>query len=154
MKRLRHKLLLEQIEQKVAPFAHESTEAPPEGWIKTIRGILGMSMRQLSERMGVTTQAVNNLEKREIDGRATLAALEGAARAMNMKLVYALVPASNNSLDSIIEERAIELAKNIIARTNANMSLEDQAVSNERIQKAIKERAAEIKHEMPKYLWD
>jgi hypothetical protein len=34
------------------------------------------------------------------------------------------------------------------------MKLEDQGNSNKRIQKAIEERAASIKIEMPKILWD
>jgi len=34
------------------------------------------------------------------------------------------------------------------------MLLEDQAVSKERIEKAIMNRATEIKTKMPKYLWD
>jgi hypothetical protein len=34
------------------------------------------------------------------------------------------------------------------------MKLEDQGFTNARIKKAIKERAEEIKNEMPKILWD
>jgi hypothetical protein len=34
------------------------------------------------------------------------------------------------------------------------MKHEDQGITNERIKKAIKERAEEIKNEMPKILWD
>jgi hypothetical protein len=34
------------------------------------------------------------------------------------------------------------------------MMLEDQENSKQRIEKAIRERAEEIKNEMPRYLWD
>lgn len=34
------------------------------------------------------------------------------------------------------------------------MKLEDQRVSKERVEKAVRELADEIKREMPRYLWD
>jgi len=34
------------------------------------------------------------------------------------------------------------------------MKLEDQENSEERLRKAIKDRAENIKNELPKYLWD
>jgi len=39
-------------------------------------------------------------------------------------------------------------------RTANTMQLEHQVNSKKRIEKAIKERTAEIKNEMPKILWD
>ena len=39
-------------------------------------------------------------------------------------------------------------------RTSHTMKLEDQENSEERIKKAIKDRAEKIKNELPKYLWD
>ena len=39
-------------------------------------------------------------------------------------------------------------------RTSHTMQLEDQENTEQRIQTAIKEKADEIKGEMPKYLWD
>ena len=39
-------------------------------------------------------------------------------------------------------------------RTSHTMKLEDQENTQERLQKAIKDRAEKIKQEMPKYLWD
>jgi hypothetical protein len=54
----------------------------------------------------------------------------------------------------MIEKRATELATKIVLRTSNTMNLEDQGNTNQRIEKAIEERAAEIKNEMPKILWD
>jgi hypothetical protein len=54
----------------------------------------------------------------------------------------------------MIEKRAKELAKEIVLRTNNTMTLEDQQNSAERIEQAIAQKTAEIKYEMPKYLWD
>jgi hypothetical protein len=54
----------------------------------------------------------------------------------------------------MIEKRAKELATEIVLRTNNTMTLEDQQNSKECIEHAIKQKTAEIKHEIPKYLWD
>jgi Zn-dependent peptidase ImmA (M78 family) len=70
-----------------------------------------------------------------------------------MQLVYGFVP-NDGSLDALIEKRANELATNIVLRTSTTMKLEDQGNTNKRIEKAIRERAEEIKNEMPKMLWD
>jgi hypothetical protein len=54
----------------------------------------------------------------------------------------------------MIEKRANELAIEIVMRTNATMTLEDQQNSRERIEQAVAHKTAEIKFEMPKFLWD
>jgi len=54
----------------------------------------------------------------------------------------------------LIERKATELATQIVARASNTMKLEGQENSEKRIEKAIKERAAAIKNEMPKILWD
>jgi hypothetical protein len=54
----------------------------------------------------------------------------------------------------MIEKRAKELATEIVMRTHATMTLENQQNSKEHIEKAIAQKTAEIKFEMPKYLWD
>ena len=46
------------------------------------------------------------------------------------------------------------MAEEIVMRTSHTMKLEDQENSEERIKKAIKDRAEKIKNELPKYLWD
>ena len=53
-----------------------------------------------------------------------------------------------------MKKRALQLAQEIVLRTSHSMSLEEQKPSDERLQKAIRERAENIKLEMPKYLWD
>ena len=68
-------------------------------------------------------------------------------------MVYGFV-SKHESLEQMIEKRAKELAKEIVLRTNNTMTLEDQQNSKERIERAIAQKTAEIKHEMPKYLWD
>ncbi len=126
---------------------------PPTGWIKAIRTAIGMSMQQLGNKLNVSKQGVMDIEKREKDGSITIKSLREIARVMDMQLVYGFV-ANDGSLDALIEKRATELATQIVTRTANTMKLEDQANSKKRIETAIRERAAVLKNEMSKILWD
>ncbi|HTN18078.1 MAG TPA: mobile mystery protein A [Chitinophagaceae bacterium] len=127
--------------------------APPTGWIKAIRMAIGMSLPQLGQKLSVSKQAVADIEKREKDGTITIKALKEVAASLNMQLVYGFVP-NDGSLEKMVEQRANELATQIVLRTANTMKLEDQANSEKRIKKAIRERTEALINEMPKFLWD
>jgi predicted DNA-binding mobile mystery protein A len=147
-------LQLDQLNHKMLGFASlKQVAMPPTGWIKAIRTALGMSMQQLGSRLSVSRQAVMDIEKREQEGSISIKSLREIARVLDMQLVYGFVP-NDGSLEALIEKRAIKLATQIVMRTANTMKLEDQANSKKRIDTAIKERAASIKNEMPKILWD
>lgn len=150
----KNSLQLQQLNSKMLGFASlKQVAMPPTGWIKAIRTAIGMSMQQLGNKLKVSRQGVMDIEKREKDGSITIKSLREIARAMDMQLVYGFVP-NDGSLDALIEKRATELATQIVMRTANTMKLEDQANSKKRIETAIRERAAAIKNEMPKILWD
>ena len=147
-------LQLQQLNNKMSGFAKLNQVAvPPTGWVKAIRTALGMSMQQLGNKLSISKQAILDMEKREKDGTITIKSLKEIARVMDMHLVYGFVP-NDGSLDALIEKRATELATKIVLRSANTMKLEDQGNTKKRIEKAIKERAEEIKNEMPKILWD
>ena len=147
-------LQLQQLNSKMLGFASlKQVAIPPTGWIKAIRTAIGMSMQQLGNKLNVSKQGILDIEKREKNGSITIKSLKEIARALDMQLVYGFVP-NDGSLDVLIEKRATELATKIVLRTSNTMKLEDQGNTNKRIEKAIKERAEEIKNEMPKILWD
>lgn len=131
--------------KKIAP--------PPTGWIKAVRTALGMSLQQLGNKISITKQSLTEIERREKEGTITLKTLRDVAIGLDMELVYGFVP-KDGSLDALIQRKAKELATQIVLRTSNTMKLEDQGNTNKRIDKAIKERAALIKNEMPKMLWD
>jgi len=79
--------------------------------------------------------------------------LKNVAEALDMQLVYGFVP-KDGSLEALIERKVRELATQIVMRTSNTMKLEDQENSKERLGKAIEERAAALKNEMPRSLWD
>ncbi|OWP83897.1 XRE family transcriptional regulator [Flavobacterium davisii] len=153
MKEKKRLLLIEQLDTKIQCFnTIDSTISPSTGWIKSIRTALKMSLRQLGNRMKISPQSISEMEKREASGTITLNTLKELAYALDMRLVYGFVP-NSGSIEQMIEKRALEIAKEIVGRTHITMTLEDQQNSDERIQKAIKQEADEIKYEMPKYLW-
>jgi predicted DNA-binding mobile mystery protein A len=147
-------LQIQQLNSKMLAYASlQKVAPPPTGWIKAIRNAIGMSMQQLGNRLSITKQSVQDIERREKDGSITIKALREAAKALDMQLVYGFVPA-DGSLEALIDRKAKELAKQIVLRTSNTMKLEDQENSKQRIEKAIEERAIIIKNEMPKTLWD
>ncbi|WP_118950770.1 mobile mystery protein A [Taibaiella helva] len=147
-------LQIQQLNSKMLAYASlQQVASPPTGWIKAIRTAIGMSMQQLGNRLSITKQSVQDIERREKDGSITIKSLREAAKALDMQLVYGFVPI-DGSLEELIDRKAKELAMQIVMRTSNNMKLEDQENTKQRIEKAIQERAIAIKNEMPKTLWD
>ena len=147
-------LIRQQLDNKIIKFQKlDQIVIPPQGWIYSIRQGINMSLRQLGNKLSITPQSVKEIEEREKNGTISLKVLKQVAEALNMKFVYGFIPAEQ-TLEGMIEKRAEEIAKSIVERTSVQMELEDQKNTKERIEKAIKEKAAELKNEMPKILWD
>lgn len=101
----------------------------------------------------MTKQSVREMELREKEGTITLKRLREAADALEMELVYGLVP-KDGSIEKLIDRKARELAMQIVSRTSTTMKLESQENTKKRLKKAIEERTETIKNELPKMLWD
>lgn len=149
-----NKLYLEQIDRKIKAFSGVLPDSKPMGgWIEAVRKAIGMNMRQLATKMNKTPQAIKQIQEREKAGTITLNSLEETAAAMNMRLVYAIVPMETSSLSELIQQQAEKMAKEIVIRANKTMSLEDQKISEKRIKNSIKEISAELT-ENPEKLWE
>ncbi|PHR99886.1 MAG: XRE family transcriptional regulator [Leeuwenhoekiella sp.] len=150
----KRKLQLAQLDRKIQALSGlGELSQPPTGWLKATRLALGMSLQQLAARLNITRQSVQEIEVREQEGSITLKSLKEAAQALDLELVYALIP-KDGSLDRLVERKAEELALKIVSRTANTMELEDQQNSKERLKEALAERTAQLKREMPKTLWD
>ena len=148
------RLLTGQLDARLKAIATlQNIAAMEQGWIKSIRLAIGMSLLQLGNRLNITKQSVLEIENREAEGNITLKTLRDVAKAMDMQLVYGFVP-NDGSLEALIDRKAKEAATKIVMRTSNSMKLEDQENSEQRIQKAIAERADELKREISKVLWD
>ena len=99
---------------------------PPRGWIKAIREALGMTTAQLAQRIGVSQPRAVAIEKAEKDKSITLESLERAARALNCRVAYTLIP--RKPLNELVEERAQIVAKKHLRSTKHSMALEAQSV--------------------------
>lgn len=147
-------LIIRQLDKKLS-FLQEALlkSITQKGWIHLFRHALGMSLRQFGQRLQITPQGMKDIERREEEGTITLNALKEVADALDMHFVYAFIP-KKYSLEQMVERKAREYAQKIVSRTSTTMKLEGQENSEERIKQSIEELTAQIKHEMPRNLWD
>lgn len=152
--RNKKKLLIEQLDQKLAKFKDAGMVlVPQKGWINTIRTALNMTRDQLGAKLKLTKGAIQKIEEREAAGQITINKLRDIGQALDMQFVYGFVP-KDGTIDNLINAKAEKLAQEIVLRTNQNMKLEDQGIGNDKIIVSIKDLANEIKREMRKSLWD
>lgn len=125
---------------------------PPRGWIKAIREALGMTSAQLGNRLGVSQPRVLGIEKAEASGSITLESLERAARALDCRLIYAIVP--RKPLELLVEDRARTLAKKRLRATSHSMALEDQRVDEADEQDHLKRLVQNLLDQPGSALWE
>lgn len=152
--RNKKKLLIEQLDQKLAKFKDAGIVlVPQKGWINTIRTTLNMTRIQLGTKLDLTKGAIQKIEEREATGQITINKLKDVGKALDMQFVYGFVP-KDGTIENLINLKAEKLARKIVLRTNQNMKLEDQGISEDKIEDSIIDLANEIKREMRKSLWD
>ncbi len=146
------RIMREQLDNTFAHLAKVKGLQPPvKGWLRSIRDALGMSGKQLGERMNVSQPRVVQLEKDEISGAVTLKTMRQAAEAMDCVFVYAVVPRA--SLEETIREQAHKVAEKRLSRTSHTMLLEDQQVSKKERNKMLEAKVDGLAREMPKGFW-
>lgn len=124
---------------------------PREGWLRTVRKALGMSVSQLAERLNVTRAQVSKTELVENNGNVTLNTMHKMAEAMGCKFVYAIVPP--DKIENLILEQAKLKAKYYVSKTNVHMALEDQLLSGDKIQYEIQRLTDEFYRNISSNLW-
>ncbi len=102
-----------------------------------------MTLADLGHRLGVTKQAVLQMEASEADGSIRLATLRRAAEALDCTIVYALVP--NSSLDETVNRRARAVAARDVGRAHQTMLLEDQVGARDDQERLVDELAEQVK---------
>ena len=151
MKSSKVQFFLDETQGKLNPFSVLKSEIKPDnGWVNAIRVSIKMSLRQLGERLHITPQGVRDLEKREKEGAITINTLKEVGRVLDMDLVYGFI-SRHNSLEDMIEERAREIAEEVVLET---IQLDNPGKSDNEIKKAIQQKTYEISSKMPSNLWD
>ena len=154
MKSSKVQFFLDETQDKLNPFSVLKSEIKPDkGWVNAIRVSIKMSLRQLGERLHITPQGVRDLEKREKEGAITINTLKEVGRVLDMDLVYGFI-SRHNSLEDMIEERAREIAEEVVLKTRQTMQLDNPRESEIDIKKAIQQKTYEISSKMPSNLWD
>ena len=131
----------------------EELNSPHEGWVRTIRKSLGMSLRQLGRRMGITPQSVNEIEEREMRGSISIRVLQQFGNAMDMKFVYGFVP-REKSLEAMIDKRVREVADSILYKASRQLDAGGMDVDPDLFLKAFAAKTKELKANIPSNLWD
>ena len=146
-------LRVRQLENALAPFqALRRVARPRQGWLKPVREALGMSLRQLSDRTGLSKTAVRAAETSEARETVQMDTLKNLANAMECDLVYALVP--RGSIHTILDIQARRIAARSLGRVSESMELEAQAVERGEHLQQMDSLAAEIMRARGREFWD
>ncbi len=143
-------LQLRQVDAALAP-AQALRPPPTDGWIRTVRETLGMSIRQLARRAGLSSTTVRSVEMNEARGKAQLDSISRLARAMDCELVYAVVP--RGSLAETLDRQAKLAAERIVNRVHASMEIEAQGTSANEREQLRDELARKLRGRLSE-LWD
>ncbi|MBF0512359.1 MAG: mobile mystery protein A [Candidatus Omnitrophica bacterium] len=153
MKYWDRKIICEQLDKKLQPLRTlGELGIPPQGWIKSIREALNISSRQLGKKAGIDQSRISRLENAEKNGNLKLSSLQKIAQALNMKFVYGFV--SKNTLEQLLREQALKIARKRLKRLNDTMLLEKQTLSSSDQEKALNNMIDRILIEQPKDFWD
>ena len=101
-----------------------------------------MSQAVLAERLGVSSAAVNKLERAELHGGVTTGKLAEVAAALDCTLVYALMP--NSTLEQTVTKQARATASRVLGYAARSMALEAQDIDDARQDEAIERYAQEL----------
>ena len=146
-------LSIQQLEDRLQPFrAALGTSRPPSGWTRAIREALGMTQRQLAERVGRKPQTILDLQAREAAQTIQLNSLRELANAMDCDLVYAFVP--RKPLGTMLDERARSVAHQALRRTGHSMELERQGLGVRDQERALEREVERLLAGSRRKLWE
>jgi len=149
----RKKLIRQQLDASLQHFSPLlDVTAPPKGWIRAIRDALGMTAKQLANRLGVAQQAVARIEKEEPAGSVTIKTMRRIAECLDCVFVYGFVP--RTSLEETVSRQAKKVAAQRLAQASQTMSLENQALSRRENEKALSNLVDELIRTLPSTLWN
>ena len=114
---------------------------PPQGWLRSIRESLGLTLTDVGKIVGIPRQRVQQLELAEAGDKITLKNLSLVADAMECKLIYVIAPKSG-TVTELADKLERDRVVREVGRVARTMALEDQATDNtgELIESKIKSR--------------
>jgi predicted DNA-binding mobile mystery protein A len=128
MKREFRQLRLSQLD-RILELGRGLPPRPSNGWLASVREALGLSLRQVGEKMHASGQAIQQFERAEAEDRITVRALRRVAGTLGCELVYVLVPRTSSFVE-LAENPKREQAARDVERVVHTMALEDQKPEN------------------------
>jgi predicted DNA-binding mobile mystery protein A len=152
MRKKQKKIIREQLDDTLSRFSTiASVNRPMKGWIRAIRDVLGMNMRQFADWLGVSKSRIPRIEQDEITGSLTLKTMNRVADKLDCVFVYGFVP--RTSLDDTVRKQASIVAQKRMSRLMHTMNLEAQGLSSKNAKKAFNNMVEEI-IDSPSILWE
>jgi len=143
----------QQLDKTLSGYAVVKQNAPPvKGWIRAIREALGMSGKQLANRLNVTQPRIPKLEQDELSGVVSLKTMRQAAEAMDCVFIYAIVP--RTTLEETVRAQARKVAEARTQTVSHTMLLEAQNLTADEQQASLDAAVDELSRKMPKELWE
>ena len=141
-------ILLRALSRKTGNLAQlRDTQPPKQGWISAVRQALGMTAKQLAERVGLSQPRIAKMELNE--NNLKISTMKKIAEGLDCDFVYGFVPKS--SLQETINRQARKKAEAILSNVNTNMALEDQLADDPNI---LTDVADEMIAKNIKRIWD
>ena len=125
---------------------------PKQGWVRTLRKTLGMTINQLAKRLHVDPSRIVKIETSEVQKAVTLRTLQSVAEAFDCTLVYSFIP--NSSLEKSVQNQVRKIATEQIKKTAHTMDLEAQSVEQDWLDAELKDLTYELLHKSWKHLWE
>jgi len=146
-------LIRQQLDETLARFDPVVDLAPPTtGWIRAVRKALGMSGRQLAERLGLSKQSVARMERDESEGALSLKTMRRVAKGLDCVLVYGLVP--HGSLEKLVYDRARTIVSGRLDHTNETIRFENRDLDLAGHEEIIWGMVEDLVDKMPSNFWN
>ena len=141
-------ILLRTLAHKTGNLAQLRDAQPPkQGWISAVRRALGMTAKQLAERVGLSQPRIAKMELNE--NNLKISTMKKIAEGLDCDFVYGFIPKS--SLQETIKRQAHKKAETILSSVNTNMALEDQLANDPHI---LTDMADEMIAKNIRRIWD
>lgn len=146
-------LSIKQLDQQLLTLKNNGAmNMPLEGWVRSVRKALGMTIRQLAKRLNVNTSRVVKIEMSEPEGAVTLRTMQEVAEELGCVFTYQFLP--KTSLEELIKQRALSIASASVQRTAHSMALESQSVEKKWSNEQMIEMSDELLQKSWRYLWE
>jgi len=146
-------LSIKQLDQQLLSLKNNgAVNIPLEGWARSVRKALGMTIKQLAKRLGVNASRVVKIEMSEPEGAVTLRTMQQVAEQMDCHLAYQFIP--KVSLEDKVKKRARTLAETAVKRTAHTMDLESQSVEKKWLEEQIVELTQSLLQKSWRHLWE